>query len=62
MPFLTGTEVISLQLVGRDFYERIVPQYLNRQDTLLITHNDKIGSHILVDATTIRSLKKLLGN
>ena len=60
MYFLKGPELLKLQLVNRDFYNRIVPKYIDKEDCPLITHVG-IGSLILTESITIRSLMAHLG-
>ena len=62
--FMSGPELLKLQQVNRVFYQKIVPEFLlNHQDhehNRLINHTDRFGSNIMINTTTIRSLKQLL--
>ena len=60
--FLEGPVLLKLQLVDRDFYRRIVPEFFDKEDCPLTLHVDLFGSLILKDPVSVRSLKIGLGN
>ena len=58
--FLEGPKVLKLLLVNRDFYDRIVPEYIDKEGFPLTTH-DGTRSLIFKDSATISSLLSHLG-
>ena len=59
--FLSGPELLKLQLVSRDFYENIVPQFMDKDECPLTTHVG-LDTLILKEIDTIKSLKTHLGH
>ena len=60
LKFLEGPDLLKLQLVSREFHQKIVPEYFEKEDCLLVTHAGFVST-ILEDLVSIRSLKNFLG-
>ena len=59
--FLKGSDMLKLQLVSRDLYRRIVPEFFGKKDCCVMTHAGFFGSPVLRDSVTIESLEGHLG-